>query len=194
MKKLIFLLILIFILGCTKNPGGSKMADVVIIIAQEGYQPIEFSHTKQEIEKAGFTTQVASITKNIAIASDNSKYQPDLSISEINADDYKAIAIIGGPGSPKLLENNDLIIKIKEFNSKNKIVAAICFSPVILAKAGVLKEKKATVFPNQELINKLKDAGAIYTAESVTKDGRIITGNGPDAATEFGKTIAESLK
>ena len=201
MKKLILALILIFILGCTNthqinrdNKGGNKMADVILVISQEGYQPIEFSNTKAEIEKAGLTTQVASITKDIATAADGSTYNPDLSIEEINPDNYRAIAIIGGPGSPKLLESNSLLEKIKEFNSKNKIVAAICFSPVILAKAGILKGKRATVFPNQDLINKLKEAGAIYTAEKVTKDDNIITGNGPDAATEFGKTIANSLK
>ncbi len=198
MKKLILVLILVFISGCTHQinsiNGGNKMTDVILIISQEGYQPIEFSNTKAEIEKAGLTTQVASITKDIATAADGSTYNPDLSIEEINPDNYKAIAIIGGPGSPKLLESNSLLEKIKEFNSKNKIVAAICFSPVILAKAGILKGKKATVFPNQDLINKLKEAGAIYTAETVTKDNNIITGNGPDAATEFGKTIADSLK
>ena len=169
------------------------MADVVLIISQKNYQPTEFSDTKEQIENSGFTTKVASVSKNIATA-DGLIYKPDLAISEINPNNFKALVIIGGPGAPALLKENTLLRLIKEFNSKNKIVAAICFSPVILAETGILKNKKATVFPNNDLIKRLEQSGAKYTAEDVVKDGNIITGNGPEAAEEFGKTIARALK
>lgn len=196
MRRFILILFLIFLIGCTQptNIEENKMADVVLIISQKNYQPIEFLDTKEQIEKAGFSTKVASVSKSIATAADGSTYKPDLTIAEINLNNFKALAIIGGPGASALLKENNLLKLIKDFNSKNKIVAAICFSPVILAETGILKNKRATVFPSNDLIKKLEQAGAIYTGENVTKDNNIITGNGPEAAEEFGKIIAKSLK
>lgn len=170
------------------------MTDVVLIITQRGYQPIEFSETKNELEKAGLTIKVASITKNLATASDGSSYKPDLAIKDIKVNGYKAIVLIGGSGSPALLESKELLNLIKQFNSKKKIVAAICFCPTILAETGILKGKKATVFPAEDLIKTLKQEGAKHIGKAVVIDGNIITGSDPDAAKEFGKTIAQALK
>jgi len=70
-------------------------------------------------------------------------------------------------------------------------------SPVILAKAGALKGKKATVWSSpldRSPIKILEAQGAEFVDEKVVWDGNIITGNGPDAAREFGKTIADALE
>ena len=42
-------------------------------------------------------------------------------------------------------------------------------------------------------LTKLENAGARYTGSAVEKDGMIITGSGPQAAAQFGKTIAQTL-
>jgi protease I len=72
-----------------------------------------------------------------------------------------------------------------------KVVGAICAAPVILAKAGLLKDKKATVYPDHEYT--LKQYGAIYTGEAVTVDGNIITGNGPESSRAFGQAVAKQI-
>jgi len=38
----------------------------------------------------------------------------------------------------------------------------------------------------------LRDKGAEYTGDDVTRDGKLITANGPGAAAEFGAKIAEA--
>ena len=76
-------------------------------------------------------------------------------------------------------------------------MAAICIAPEILAKAGVLKEKKATVWSSsidQGPVEFLENEGAEHVEEPVVVDGKIITGNGPEAATEFGQKIVEVLR
>lgn len=75
---------------------------------------------------------------------------------------------------------------------RKKIVSAICFAPVILANAGLLKEKKATVAGTQA--KNIRDKGAIYTGPGVTVDGNIITANAPKASRLFGQTICTLLK
>ena len=74
---------------------------------------------------------------------------------------------------------------------KGKVVAAICIGPMILANAGLLKGLKATCFESEA--DAVKKLGANFTGADVERDGKIITGNGPLAATQFGETIAEAL-
>jgi len=60
-----------------------------------------------------------------------------------------------------------------------------------LAKAGLLKGRRATVWSSEA--GKLKAAGAVYTAKSLEKDGNIITASGPAAAIEFGSQLLKTL-
>jgi protease I len=69
-------------------------------------------------------------------------------------------------------------------------VAAICLSPPVLARAGVLAGKRATTFPAERAIVELKRGGATYVEEPVVQDGIIVTANGPEAATAFGEALA----
>ena len=80
---------------------------------------------------------------------------------------------------------------------KQKILAAICIAPAILAKAGVLEGKNATVWSSvldKGPIKILEENGANYVEKDVVVDGNIITANGPQAASEFGRKIVEILK
>jgi protease I len=70
-------------------------------------------------------------------------------------------------------------------------VAAICIAPVILAKAGLLTHKKATVFSSE--IETIEELGAYYTGMDVTVDGNIITAYGPQSTLRFAKRIADSI-
>ena len=87
--------------------------------------------------------------------------------------------------------------QLKREVKQNKVLAAICISPIILTKAGVLKGKKATVWSSpldKSWIKVLQESGqAIYQEEDVVVDGKIITANGPAAAGRFGQAIVEVL-
>lgn len=171
------------------------MAYVLLIIAQTGYQPIEYGDTREELEEAGFEVDVASITTEIAVGADGSEVKPDLAVKDVNVDDYKAVAVIGGPGAPKLAMYSEVLDMLRKFDNDNKIVAAICISPTILAKAGLLDGKKATVWNGDgKQAGVIEAAGAEFVDKAVVQDGRVITGNGPAAAKEFGKRIAEAIK
>lgn len=69
------------------------------------------------------------------------------------------------------------------------MLPAICAGPIVLAKAGILKDKICTCSPGFET----QLTGANYQEAIVQKDDHIITGKGPAAALEFGYTILESL-
>jgi protease I len=168
-----------------------------IIIAFRGFRDEEYFVPKEILEKAGFEIKTASNQKGTAIGADGGETEANFLVSEINSADFDAIIFIGGPGCLVSLDNENSYKVAQETVSQNKILAAICISPAILAKAGVLQGKKATVWSSimdKSAIKILEENGAIYQDKSVAVDGKIITGNGPDAAEEFGKTIIKALE
>lgn len=166
------------------------MAKVLIIIAPEGYQDKEYKDTRTALEQAGHQTITAS-TQEEAHGKLGETIKTDILLGQVNSENYDAISFIGGPGCSIYFENQTALNLAKSFYKAGKTTAAICAAPSILANAGILEQKNATCFPSEA--ENLKNKGATYTGNPTEQDGKIITGNGPDAATEFGQKIASTL-
>lgn len=169
---------------------------IAIVIAFRDFRDPEYFIPKQILEEAGAEIKTVSNKTGIAIGAEGGEASVDLLVSEIKPADFDAIVFVGGPGCLKNLDNENSYKLIKETVAQNKVLASICISPVILAKAGVLKEKKATVWSSpmdKKPVKILEENEAIYQPEPVVVDGRIITADGPVAAEKFGRTIRELL-
>ena len=208
-KNLIFIGIIVILIvagifiykGLTKkeeismpeNLVGKKIA---MIIAFRDFRDAEYFVPKEVLEKAGIEVKTASNKKGIAIGADGGDVKVDLLVSEINPAEFAAVVFIGGSGCLENLDNESSYRVAQETVSQNRVLASICISPVILAKAGVLEGKKATVWSSvmdRSPIKILQNNGAIYEDKRVVVEGKIITGNGPEAAEEFGQAIVEVL-
>ncbi|MGC8981594.1 MAG: DJ-1/PfpI family protein [Minisyncoccia bacterium] len=173
------------------------MKKVLFIIAKEGFRDEEYFITKEILEKDFEIITASNCNKDeIALGSLGGEAKIDLNIKDVKVDDYDAIIFVGGPQALKHLDNEISYRIANEALEKNKILSAICISPLILAKAGVLKDKKATVWSSpldKSPIKLLEEKGAKYVDNDVVEDGNLITGNGPNAAEEFAKKIREKL-
>ncbi len=117
------------------------------------------------------------------------------SVTDIDPLSYDAVVVVGGMGSPAHLWNSTPLHNLlKAVDSNGRVISAICLSGAVLAKAGLLKGKRATVWEMPEAVEALTQNGAEYTGEAVSIDGRIVTANGPDAAEAFGKAVVEQVK
>lgn len=91
-------------------------------------------------EKNLFT---AALEDRVYISSEKQKFLPDKTIDELNTDDIDLLIISGG--DPSYLYNNsklkDFIIKL---NEKKKFIAGICGGTFLMAKYGILENKKCT--------------------------------------------------
>jgi len=169
---------------------------VVLIIAFRGFQDQEYKDTKDSLEKNHIEVITMSSSIGEAEGKFGEKIKIEKTIEEINVNDFNAIVFIGGPGAQEYIDNKTAHKIAKESIEKGKILAAICIAPEILAKAGVLTDKKATVWSSSidlEPIKLLEENKAIYSEEDVVVDGKIITANGPMAAKKFGEKIVETL-
>ena len=182
------------------NPMSIKqnLKKVLLIIADKGFQDIEYQDTRAALEQGNVDVFVASLNGGQATGKFGTELEVDGKIEDINnIDEFKAIIFIGGPGSVDYVDNLLVNNLINQANNKQKIIGAICIAPTILAKAGILKGKQATVWSdelNKDAIEILEQAEAEYIDEPMVIHGNIITANGPAVAFDFGKKIIENLK
>lgn len=167
------------------------MKRAAMVISHEGFRDEELLDTKKALEKNGVEVRVASTEITEAKGKLGAKVMPDILFKDIDLKDFDALIFVGGPGSVQYWSSPLAHKLLKEAVSSGKVSAGICAASVTLAYAGILKGKRATVFPGdaQELIAN----GANYTASHVERDGRIITADGPLAAYAFGEEIAKAL-
>jgi protease I len=168
------------------------MKKAVMIIAHENFRDEEFLQPVEVLEKSGIEVKVASSRIGIAKGTLGAKIKPDMLLSEVDIKDFDAVVFVGGAGSSEYWNDPVAQKLVQAANNSGKVVAAICIAPVTLAKAGVLKGKKATVWSSEA--GQLKSAGADYTGNPVEVDGKIITAAGPFAATAFGEEIVKALE
>ncbi|MEK9165358.1 MAG: DJ-1/PfpI family protein [Patescibacteria group bacterium] len=164
---------------------------ILIIIAPQGFQDKEYGDTRQVLEEQGAQIIVGSLKLGEALGNLGAKAKIDILAEDANPDNFDAAAFIGGQGMVELVEREEFTDLARRFYENNKLTAAICIAPMILAHAQILQGKKATVWP--EAKKNLIALGANYTAKPVEVDGKIITANGPKAASAFGKAIAKIL-
>lgn len=167
-----------------------------MLVAFRNFRDVEYFVPKEVLEGVGVEVKTASNKTGLAIGAEGGDVVVDFVVQDLKPSEFDAIVFVGGPGCLESLDNEDSYRVAKEAISNNKVLAAICVSPVILAKAGVLKGKRATVWSSpmdKGPIKILEEQGAIYLPRPVVSDGKIVTGNGPDAAKEFGEKIIELL-
>jgi len=171
--------------------------NIVLVVAQKDFQDKEFSDTKDALQKAGFKCDVAAKTIDPAEGKFGLKLMPDLTIEDAidSLDMYAGIVFIGGPGATVYIDDPDALSLAKRCFDKGKVTAAICIAPMILANAGILKNKNATVWDGDKEQSAYFAKNSIrYTGQDVSVDGNIVTGNGPMAARKFGEAIARLLE
>lgn len=170
------------------------MRKIVFIIAFRDFRDEEYFVPKEILEKNNLEIKTASTERGMAIGAAGGEAAVDLLVSEITPNDFDGFVFVGGPGALEYLDNEISYNLAQEIVSQDKILGAICISPVILAKSGVLKNKKATVWSSpldRNPVKILKENGAVYEEQPVVVDGKIITANGPSAASEFGQKLAD---
>jgi len=172
-----------------KNLSSKK---VLMVIAPKDFHDQEYAKPREILESKGAQITVASSTKKTAVGMYGMKVTPDVSLSDIKASDYDAILFIGGIGAMGYNEDPQALSLAIEAKKNNKVIGAICISPVVLAHAGLLKGRTVTCFPDGSA--EVEKGGAKYTGSDLEIDGNLITANGPVPAKKYGQALAEALK
>ena len=167
---------------------------LLVAIAPERYRDEELDEPLAEFRANSVVFDIASTRTGTCSGMLGGKMAATLSFDNIDPSGYDGIMIIGGGGSKShLWGDRNLAGLVTTFHSQKKIIAAICLSPVVLARAGVLRGMKATVFNSPDAIAEMKKEGAVLTGLPVVEDGMVITADGPGASRAFGKAVISAL-
>jgi protease I len=165
-----------------------------LLVIGPDFRDEEYQIPKEVLEDAGVDVVTAAPSDDECTGAGGKVVAPDKMLSEVNARDYEAIVVVGGPGAREnLWDNQDLLDLLASAAKAKKVVAGICISAAVLANAGVLEGKDATVFETPESLDALEEGGANYVNEPLVVDGKVITANGPKAAQDFAEAILEAM-
>ncbi len=167
---------------------------VALVIAPRNFQDREYDAVKKALDAAGASVTVASSQKGAARGMDGAEVLVTRLLKEVKASDFDAVVFIGGPGVIVLWGDSAAQALARDAAAKKKPLGAICLAPVILARAGVLKGKACTVWPDAKAVGELKKNGGRYADKPVVTDGLVVTGNGPDAAPAFAQALVSLMK
>lgn len=171
----------------------------VCMFVADGLEECEGLITVDILRRAGIEVTMASImeTKTIhsshGVTFETEALARDLASSPQGFEAFDMLILPGGyKGTQNLKKSRIVAEAVTDFlgRPEEKMVAAICAAPTVLGVLGLLKGRRATCYPGCE--NGL--TGADYTAEPVTEDGNLITGNGLGAAIPFALHIVARLE
>lgn len=170
---------------------------IAIIIAFKNFRDEEYFVPKGIFLKAGFDVVTISSEKGTAIGGSGGEAEVNETFEEFKVFKFDAVVLVGGSGAYKYIEDERLWKIIKQALEKDKIIGAICIAPAILARAGALKGRMATIWSspmNKKTIEALREGGAIYRDRAVVRDSNIITANGSESAKEFAEAIVRVIQ
>ncbi|XP_047975461.1 protein DJ-1 homolog C isoform X2 [Salvia hispanica] len=162
----------------------------VLIPIANGCEEIEVVTVVDILRRAKANVVVASVEKSLqVVASSGTKIMADKAISAAADSVHDLIILPGGTLGVERLQRSRIVKKmLKEQQLSGRILGAICSSPTILQKQGLLMGKKATAHPS--VMSMLDDA---VSGVRVVIDGKVITGRGLATATDFGLAIVGKL-
>jgi protease I len=165
---------------------------ILIFLPKKDFNEEEFTVVKKRILKSGKQVFITSDDQYVCSGNKGMKVKSDTSFYNINVNNFSGFILIGGTGSRNYWKNETLHKIIRKFSDSNKIIGAICSSPITLAEAGVLQNKKATCFSEDK--NELINAGIEYQDRNVVVDGSVVTANHSHSALQFAEAVLHLTK
>jgi protease I len=164
---------------------------VLMVIAPEDFRDEEYREPRRILESKGCAITVASTHTRPSKGMLGLMVTPDVTLDQVRAADFDLVVFVGGFGAQAYYDDPKAHRLASDAAGEGKTLGAICVAPTILANAGLLKGRKATVWESEA--KALVAGGATYTKAHVQRDGSIITADGPTSAAQFGAELARAL-
>lgn len=173
----------------TQNLKGLK---VLFLVAPKGFQDEELEKPRKILEAAGAEVVVVSTAAG-RVSSQGGATLEVLSIVEARPTEYAGAVVVGGVGAVELWENGIAQKFFRMAVHDGKPVGALSLGVGLLAKAGLLEGKAATIWVTSDALRALKEGGARYEKKPVVIAAGLVTADGPASAESFGNIFAELL-
>jgi protease I len=169
----------------------------ILIMATDGFEEHELFGPRAILKDRGAAVVLASpsMTPIQATVLDDPgrAIRPDLTIADVNLQDYDALILPGGVINPDALRVDQAAVGlVRAFADSNKPVAAICHGPWLLVEADVLRGVRVTGW--KSIRTDLRNAGAEVLDDRVVTDGGIITAQAPEDVEAFTAALIAAVE
>lgn len=164
----------------------------ICVFTADGVEEVEALTVVDILRRAKCDVDMIAIGENLAVTGSHGiVFTADRRMTDTDFESYDVLVVPGGlKGVNNLKQEPDVLAEIRTFAESGRLVAAICAGPTVLASAGILAGKKATVYPGME--DGLGGATPV-TDREVVKDGNIVTSRGMGTAIPFALALTQDL-
>lgn len=182
------------------------MSKRILIVTGDGGESFETLYAVQRMREAGYQALVAAPSKrrlHLVIHDFEPGWDTyierypgygvsaDLSFEEVQTANFDAVLLIGGR-APEYLRNRKIVLDIvREFDSQQKWIFALCHGIQILVTAGLVAGKCITCYEHVRL--EVEQAGGTWATSQSARDGRIVTGQTWESHPEFYREVMACL-
>ncbi|MBR9682206.1 MAG: DJ-1/PfpI family protein [Candidatus Aenigmarchaeota archaeon] len=160
----------------------------VLLPLADGFEDIEAVTIIDVLRRAGIEVETAGLKGSIVTSKCGIRMHVESRIVDMETLKHDGIIIPGGKDAVETLMKSERMKTIVRLLADNgKMISAICMGPLLLAKLGILDDKRATIYPGLEK-NLDRPRG-----DKVVVDGNIITSQGPGTAIDFSLAIVQHL-
>lgn len=164
-----------------------------MILLAPGFEDLEAVTVIDLLRRAKFQLAVISLREDEVTGTRGTRIVTDGNIALLEKQSVFDLVVLPGgqPGTNNLAADPRVISLLRSQAAADRWVAALCAAPKVLAKAGLIKDKRITHYPGA--LTAAEQQGAIVTDNPVEIDGKLITGRSPGAAMDFALTLIEQL-
>ena len=159
----------------------------ILIITGDAAESLEVMYPYQRLKEEGYEVHIAAPTKkklhfvvhdfepgyDTYTEKPGYSWDADLAFADVNPIEYVALVIPGGR-APEYIRNNPDCLRIAQhFFERQKPVAQLCHTALVLIAAGVLKGKRTAAYPALE--PDIKTAGAEFVDSGAVIDGTMVS-------------------
>jgi protease I len=164
----------------------------IAILVEDHYEDLELHYTYLRLKEAGFHVDLIGTEKGVEYTGKHGyPAVSDLASYQVDAQEYDAVVVPGGY-SPDMMRRCEATIEfVRRMDQLDKVVAAICHGPWMMASACNLTGKTLTSFFS--IRDDLVNAGATYVDKEVVVSDNLITSRTPQDLIAFTKAIIQSL-
>lgn len=164
---------------------------MIYVHLAEGFEEIEALTAADVLRRAGAEVKLVSVWGSLEVTGAHGiTVTADISFDEADYELCEMIVLPGGmPGTTNLMKHEGLMQEIRRADERGRWVCAICAAPMVLAAAGLLEGRNATIYPGMEEYL----TGGNPTEGKVVRDGNVITSQAPGTAMKFAIALVEAL-
>lgn len=165
----------------------------IAILIENMFEEVELLYPYYRLEEAGYEIHLVGKEKDKLYEGKTSSYpfKSTHASKDVKADDYEAVIIPGGYSPDNMRRTRETVEFVGDMYKQNKLVAAICHGPWMLASSCNINGKNITSF--YSIKDDIQNAGANWVDKEVVIDENLITSQNPSTMTKWLKAILEYL-